>query len=253
MHRTGMGPSEAARVVESVYRMFLMCEKQVPVLAARRAWCSPGEESRSAVRVWLGKRKEAWAAPHTFCKLLKTVVEPASVKPTVILEFARLFLSKCTFNCSLTSPPLQCGPCIKWMSPTHICPTRDEDIKKKKKKNGTRSEAGSAWTVRHRPSHPAGGRGEGWTKKGVCKNQATSVAAPRFVWEITIVPTKSDLQYSNVPKPPKLHALKKKKICALSYKQLKDELLQSHTETVFKPLTQANYPVSSTNIKERKL
>lgn len=128
-----MGPSEAARVVESVYRMFLMCEKQVPVLAARRAWCSPGEESRSAVRVWLGKRKEAWAAPHTLCKLLKTVVEPASVKPTVILEFARLFLSKCTFNCSLTSPPLQCGPCIKWMSPTHICPTRDEDIKKKKK------------------------------------------------------------------------------------------------------------------------
>lgn len=46
---------------------------------------------------------------------------------------------------------------------------------------------------------------------------------------------------------------KKKKICALSYKRLKDELLQSHTETVFKPLTQANYPVSSTNIKERKL
>lgn len=166
-----MGPSEAARVVESVYRMFLMCEKQVPVLAARRAWCSPGEESRSAVRVWLGKRKEAWAAPHTFCKLLKTVVEPASVKPTVILEFARLFLSKCTFNCSLTSPPLQGGPCIKWMSPTHICPTRDEDIKKKKKKNGTRSEAGSAWTVRHRRATPREGEDRAERKRACAKTR----------------------------------------------------------------------------------
>lgn len=253
MHRTGMGPSEAARVVESVYRMFLMCEKQVPVLAARRAWCSPGEESRSAVRVWLGKRKEAWAAPHTFCKLLKTVVEPASVKPTVILEFARLFLSKCTFNCSLTSPPLQCGPCIKWMSPTHICPTRDEDIKKKKKK--WHEERSRFCLDREAPAEPPRGRARRrLNEKGRVQKPGHFRGSSTFCVGNYNRPHKIGPPIFKCAKTSQITCFKKKKkICALSYKRLKDELLQSHTETVFKPLTQANYPVSSTNIKERKL
>lgn len=81
--------------------------------------------SNSSVRVWLEKRKEVWVALHTFCKLLKTVVKPASVKPTVNLECTLLFLSKLTSSFSLTSLPLECGLYTKLRSPPHTaCSTK---------------------------------------------------------------------------------------------------------------------------------
>lgn len=97
------------------------------------------ERSNRSVRVWLEKRKEVWVALHTFCKLLKTVVEPASVKPTVNLEFTLLFLSKFTYSFSLTSSPLQCGLCFKQRCPTHTSP---QEVGK-----STLNKGGSAWVI----------------------------------------------------------------------------------------------------------
>lgn len=54
-------------------------------------------------RVWLERRKEVWVVQHTLGKLLKTVVEAASVQPPVVLELTLFFLSKFTFSLSLTS------------------------------------------------------------------------------------------------------------------------------------------------------
>jgi len=104
--------NETDHPVEGVYNMEIhvwetstgMCCKNTLMLSQFT------EESRSnwSVRVWLEKRKEVWVALHTFCKLLKTVVKPASVKPTVNLECTLLFLSKLTSSFSLTSLPLEC-------------------------------------------------------------------------------------------------------------------------------------------------
>lgn len=91
-----------------------MLQESIDALSAKE------RRSNCRVWVWLEKRKEVWVAVHTFCKLPKTVVEPASVKPTVNLESTLLFLLKLTFSFLLTSLPLQFGLYIKQMSPTHF-------------------------------------------------------------------------------------------------------------------------------------
>lgn len=119
------------------------------------------KESKSnwSVRVWLEKRKEVWVALHTFCKLLKTVVERASVKPTVNLELTLLFLSKLTFSFSLTSSPLQRGLYIKQRSPTHNSP------QEKQGQNSTLNKGGSVWIIIMNQSMAWGSR---WHRKKPC-------------------------------------------------------------------------------------
>lgn len=110
MHETRQDLNETGQVVESVHSICgstSVCCKNMLMFAHR------GEKQNVCGRAWLEKRKEVWVAPYTFCKLLKTVVEPASVKPPVILEVTLLFLSKFSFSLSLTSPPLQRGLYIK--------------------------------------------------------------------------------------------------------------------------------------------
>lgn len=119
-----------------------MFEKQPPVCCNNILMFSQLQrEANWSVRVWLEKRKEVWVALHTFCKLLKTVVEPASVKSTVNLEFTLLFLSKFTSRFSLTSSPLQCGLYIKQMSPTHTS---------RGAQNSTLNKGSSAWPIHAR-------------------------------------------------------------------------------------------------------
>ena len=129
MDMTRLDLNETDHPVEGVYNMEIrvwetstgMCCKNTLMLSQ----FTKESRSNSSVRVWLEKRKEVWVALHTFCKLLKTVVKPASVKPTVNLECTLLFLSKLTSSFSLTSLPLECGLYTKLRSPTHIpCSTK---------------------------------------------------------------------------------------------------------------------------------
>lgn len=164
--------------------------------------------------MWLEKRKEEWVALHTFCKLLKTLVEPASVKSTVNLEFALLFFSKFTFRFSLTSPPLQCGLCIKQMSPTHIF---GEDKTEYWTKVALHAQS-TAWESR------------GMKQKGPC-------LFLHFIWDIINFLLKSDYQYLKYVKPlPKLSAFKKKSVPMNAL----EDFLQRHTKTAFKLLTYGN-------------
>lgn len=79
---------------------------------ARICPCPPSQEEQKQVRCGCGWRRgrKCGRPPHTFCKLLPTVVEPASVKPAVSSELTLLSLLRHTSSSLLTPPPLQFGP-----------------------------------------------------------------------------------------------------------------------------------------------